>query len=224
MPVESVPDFKTSAVLPPVPGLRFRHFAGRSDYAGMNDAANAAREADGDDFITPLDGFANYYEHLHNCDRDRDLFIVDVDRQVVGYARTEWRDEDECRIHEVTCFLAPEWRRRGIGRAMLEAVEERAVGVAAELDAVPVAFFQTDTQGNPGAVALLEGSGYGRSLFLQDGPAPSGSDPERVDAGGASRSARSETSTSGASSKRPKKRHATTGAGASQRKTTTSSS
>ena len=29
-------DFKTSAELPPIPGLRFRHFAGSSDYAAMN--------------------------------------------------------------------------------------------------------------------------------------------------------------------------------------------
>ena len=160
MAVESPPDFKTKAALPPIRGLRFRHFAGSSDYAGMNDAANAAREANGDHFITPLDGFANYYEHLHNCDKERDLFIVDVDGQVVGYGRTEWRDEDEDRIHEVTCFLAPAWRRQGIGRAMLETLEERAVAVASILDVAPRAFLQTDTMGDAGAVALLEGSGY----------------------------------------------------------------
>jgi mycothiol synthase len=160
MAVDSVPDFKTSAVLPPVPGIRFRHFAGPSDYVGMNDAANAAREANGDHFITPLEGFANFYEHLHNCDKEHDLFIVEVDGQVVGYGRTEWRDEDDGRIHEVTCFLAPLWRRRGIGRAMLEALEERAAAVASNLDVAPVAFLQTDTMGDAGAVALLEESGY----------------------------------------------------------------
>ena len=134
MAVESAPDYQTSAVLPPVAGLRLRHFAGPSDYAGMNDAANAAREANGDHFITPLEGFTNFYEHLHNCDKERDLFIVEVDGKVVGYGRTEWRDEDDGRIHEVTCFLAPAWRRRGIGRAMLATLEERAVAVASDLD------------------------------------------------------------------------------------------
>jgi hypothetical protein len=34
MAVDSAPDFKTSATLPPIPGLRFRHFAGPSDYPG----------------------------------------------------------------------------------------------------------------------------------------------------------------------------------------------
>ena len=83
-------------------------------YTEMNDAANDARTANDDHFITHLEGFANFYENLTNCDRDRDLFIVEVDRRIVGYSRTEWFDDaDGARIHELICFLDPAWRRRG---------------------------------------------------------------------------------------------------------------
>ena len=91
MAVESAPDYLTSAALPPIPGLRFRHFAGPSDYAAMNDVANAAWEANGNHFITDAKGLANFYDHLDNCDLSRDLFIVEVDGSMVGYARTEWQ-------------------------------------------------------------------------------------------------------------------------------------
>ena len=84
MAVDAPPDFATTATLPPIPGLRFRHFAGPSDYPAMNDTANVARQANDVHFITPLDGFANFYEHLEHCDKARDLFIVEVDGSDLG--------------------------------------------------------------------------------------------------------------------------------------------
>jgi GNAT superfamily N-acetyltransferase len=155
-------DFQTTAALPPIPGLRFRHFAGPSDYPGMNDAANDARTANDDHFITPLEGFANFYENLTNCDRDRDLFIVEVDGEIVGYSRTEWYDDaDGTRVHEVICFLRPAWRRRGIGGRMLAAIEQRARQVAVGLPSATRPFFQTEVEDrDPGAAALLRAAGY----------------------------------------------------------------
>jgi GNAT superfamily N-acetyltransferase len=158
----STPDFATTAALPPISGLRFRHFAGPSDYAGMNDAANDARIANGDHFITALEGFANFYEHLVNSDRDRDLLIVDVHGEIVGYARTEWHDDaDGNRIHQLICFLRPAWRRRGIGRAMLSALEARAAAVAVSLDGSMPSLFESNVEeADRGAVVLLEDCGY----------------------------------------------------------------
>ena len=161
--VESALDFATPAALPSIPGLRFRHFAGPSDYPGMNEVANADRQASGVHFITPLEGFAKFYDTFDPafCDKARDLFIVEVDGRIVGYGRTEWYDDPEgVRFHEVICFLHPEWRRRGIGRAMLATIEARAVAVAASNPPVGVAQFQASAEGNAGADVLLEGAGY----------------------------------------------------------------
>jgi mycothiol synthase len=162
MAVESAPDFQTNATLPPIPGLRFRHFAGPTDYPKMNDAANDAREANGVQFITDPDGFANFYAHLDpdQCALDRDLFVVDVDDQMAGYARTQWADEEDARVHYLVCFLRPSFRRRGIGRAMLAALEDRALAVAADHPTDRPIYFTTDTLGDPGADALLTSTGY----------------------------------------------------------------
>jgi mycothiol synthase len=162
MAVDSSPDFATTATLPPVPGLRFRHYAGSADLPLMNDVANEARAANGVHNITTPESFANYYEHFEpdHCDMGRDLFIVDVDGQMAGYARTEWQDEEDARAHYVICFLKPEYRRQGIGTAMLQALEERAIVALGEHPATGDAFFSTDTLGDPGADALLLGTGY----------------------------------------------------------------
>ena len=160
MAVGSASDFTTAATLPPIPGLRFRHWAGPSDYTGMNDVANDARVARGEHFITPLDGFANFYDHLVNCDRDRDLFIVEVDGRIIGYGRTEWYDVAEGRIHDLICFLHPDWRRRGIGRAMLETLEARAMAVLVEQPADGPAFFEGSAHGQQGEEMLLTRAGY----------------------------------------------------------------
>lgn len=159
----AAPDFETTAVLPPVAGLRFRHFAGPSDYPGMNDAANDSRVADEDAFITPLEGFANFYDHLVNSDRDRDIVVVEVNGAIVGYARTEWhvQDGDE-RIHEVICFLRRDWRRRGIGRALLATIEARAAKVSASLEPAERVFLQSSyvLVGDGGHPALMAEAGY----------------------------------------------------------------
>jgi len=163
MAVDSAPDFATQAALPPISGLRFRHFAGVSDYAAMNDVANSSREANGVHFITPLDGFSAFYDsfEVEHCDKARDLFVVEVDGRLVGYARTEWSDEpDGTRLHEVICFLDPAFRRRGIGRAMLDAVEARAVEVLDEHPTTAAAFFQSSASGDDGADTLFTQNGY----------------------------------------------------------------
>jgi mycothiol synthase len=163
MAVESVPDFATTAALPPIPGLRFRHFAGPSDYEGMNDVANAARQAGDSHFITPLEGFSKFYELFDpdHCDKARDLFIVEVDGQIVGYSRTEWYDDPEAgRIHDTICFLHPDWHRRGIGRAMLATIQERALEAAAARPPAGPAFFQASYEGDAGADVLLPSAGY----------------------------------------------------------------
>ena len=157
--------FPTPIAPPDIPGLRFRHWAGPADYPGMNDAANASRMTDGDDFITPVEGFASFYDHLVNCDRARDLVLVEVHGTIVGYGRTLWRDEGvapgELRVHEVFCFLRPEWRRKGIGRAMHAALAARAAEVSAELPAVE----QTEIEvwgavGDGGIEALARSFGF----------------------------------------------------------------
>ncbi len=131
--VESSPDrFETAVRLPSIPGLAFRHLRAPGDYRAMNAVANANRAADGENFATSDRDFANFYEHLSNSDPARDVLIVDVAGSIVGYARCSWyREIRGDRIYEAICFLDPDWRRRGLGRAMLAAIEGRIREIAA---------------------------------------------------------------------------------------------
>jgi ribosomal protein S18 acetylase RimI-like enzyme len=157
----AVTRFATTASLPAIPGLVFRHFAGPADYEAMNDVANRSRLADGDDFLTTVEGMAAFYEHLSNSDRDRDLVLVELDGSLVAYGRGEWGERERERLLHLNCLVVPEIRRRGIGGALLDLLEARMREVNAGLPPASDVVFETETDDTAvGAVALLESRGY----------------------------------------------------------------
>ncbi|MFI5261737.1 MAG: GNAT family N-acetyltransferase [Candidatus Limnocylindrales bacterium] len=155
------PTYRPAVELPPIAGLAFRHLRVPDDYAAMTEIANAARVAAGATFITSVEDMTNFYAHLSNCDVARDVVTVWVDDALIGYGRCAWSDLlTGGRIHELICFLDPAWRRRGIGAAMLRALEARVAEIAAA-DPADSAALQVATDGDdPGQTALFEGAGY----------------------------------------------------------------
>jgi len=149
---------------PPVPGLRFRHFAGPSDFAGMAAANQAVRDANHSLEFVGEEDMARRYAHLVNSDLRDDLLIVEIDGAIVGYARVEWRDAtDGPRYVNTVCLLAPSARRRGIGGAMLAWQEERATTLVATLPADRPSILRAwtwDTE--PGAGLMFESRGWTR--------------------------------------------------------------
>jgi len=153
---------------PPVRGVRFRGYRGPdADLPGMVEAVRQARLADGE--IEPVDlaGMRATYAHLERCDPARDILVVELRDEIVGYARVQWGDaNDGSRYYDGFCFLRPDTRRRGIGRAMLAWTEDRrrviAAGHAAAgegLDRPPLlTTFVHD--GDRGGRVLLESAGY----------------------------------------------------------------
>ena len=180
---------------PPVRGVRLRAYRGLdADLPGMFEACRQARLADGE--IEPLDlaGMRATYAHLERCDPARDILVVELRDEIVGYARVQWGDaNDGSRYYDGFCFLRPDARRRGIGRAMLAWTEDRrrviAAGHAAAgegLDRPPLlTTFVHD--GDRGGRVLLESAGYEpfRRFFsmvrpdlesIPDAPLPEGLD------------------------------------------------
>jgi mycothiol synthase len=152
---------------PGVAGLRFRRFRGAADYPGMVAANQAARDAAGIEEALTVEGMANDYGTLTNCDLDRDVLIVERDGATIGYARVEWRDlTDGTRGFVSICALHPSERRQGIGRAMLGWCEERMAAKAAAIpdrSAVPATMQAFAYGTDAGAIALLERSGWTRT-------------------------------------------------------------
>jgi len=153
---------------PDIPGLRFRGFRGEADYPNILVAINASKGADQVERSDTLEAIANNYTHLTNCDPYQDMIFAEVNEDVVGYGRVEWQLNDEGQwIGFHLAFLHPDFRRMGIGTAMLRYLEQRQRQIADRLQAEGVIttdtprFFETfasDTE--TGREALLQKEGY----------------------------------------------------------------
>lgn len=147
---------------PAIPGLVFRRFRGPEDYPHMLAAINGSKAADGIERSDTLEALTNNYAHLERCDPYRDMVMAEVDGQVIAYNRAFWDQQDDgARIYTVFGFLLPEWRRKGIGTAMLAHGEARVREIAEEHAYDGPRFFQSFlSEGEKGTRALLERAGY----------------------------------------------------------------
>ncbi len=168
--------------LPPVPGLTMRSFAGAVDFAGMAAANLAARTGAQVEEMITADQLANDYANLTNCDLDRDLVVIKLDGEIVGYVRIEWLDQnDGSRSYDRVCILRPELRGRGIGAAMLRWAESRILEIANGHDTDRPRFFGAENwDADAPGERLLRRNGYEpvRTFYdmvrrtLDDIPAP----------------------------------------------------
>ena len=118
---------------PPVPGLTFRRYRGEEDLPAFVDVYEACRQVDGFSWIVTLEELQNAYRHLLNCDPDRDVVVVEQDGEVIGYSQQNWVEELDSIAFRHQQHLQPDWRGRGIRRAMLGHCEARAREVATTL-------------------------------------------------------------------------------------------
>ena len=147
---------------PAVPGLVFRRFRGPADYPGMAAVIQASGDADKLERADTAEDIARAYAHLSDCDPYQDMLFAEVDGQIIGYQRGFWWEEENGpRIYGFVGFLAPAWRRQGIGRAMLRWMEQRLREIAAGHPADRPAFFQAwVSEFEVGLIALLTHEGY----------------------------------------------------------------
>ena len=104
------------------------------DIAGMAALVNARTVRDGHGDYLPAETLAEQYAHLTRCDPVADLVVAELDRTVVGYARTTWDDTDEGdRDHWLVVEADP--LVDGLEVQLLDWCEARATQVAAELPA-----------------------------------------------------------------------------------------
>ncbi len=148
---------------PGISGLSFRHYQGVSDNAQLAAVLSASEVADQSQRRVTADDITQTFQHqLTNCDLNRDLIIAEVDGKVVGYSRGWWEDGISTeRVYSHNGFLAPDWRRKGIGRCMLVWMEQHLREIASTHSPELEKFFQVNvTQFQVGTAALLAHSGY----------------------------------------------------------------
>ena len=153
---------------PDIPGLVFRGFRGESDFQVILDLINASKGPDQLDRSDTLEDIARYYNHLNNCDRYRDLLFAEIDGKPVAYCRVEWNIDGEGNwVGFQIAFSHPDYRRKGIGRAILHYFEDHlrqiadkhlAEGVIKETTPRYFEGFTADTE--IGKEALFKNAGY----------------------------------------------------------------
>jgi len=116
---------------PEIPGLVFRGFRGEADYQVMLDLINASKGPDEIDRTDTLEDVARNYAHLNNSDPYQDMLFVEVDGQPAAYGRVEWNiDWKGNWVGFQLGFSDPDFRRMGIGAAMLRYFEEHLQQIA----------------------------------------------------------------------------------------------
>jgi mycothiol synthase len=147
---------------PAIPGLAFRRFRGKTDYPKMLAVLQGSKDADQIEEVDTLEDLTNSYAHLVNCDPHQDMLFVEVAGDVVGYARVFWQEAlDVGRLYVHEGFLLPQWRGRGIGRAVLHYNERRLSEIAADHPRGKARFLQVEASSAETAkIRLLERKGY----------------------------------------------------------------
>jgi len=149
---------------PAIPGLVFRRFRGPEDYPKMAAVIEASKVEDRIERVATPEEVANTYQHLAHCNPYTDMIFAEINGEVVGYGRTDWYQEEDgekARNYLTIGFLAPEWRRKGIGTAMLHFLQNRLREIAAGHPQDGPRYFQVFVEGHENATrALLEKEGY----------------------------------------------------------------
>jgi GNAT superfamily N-acetyltransferase len=153
---------------PDIPGLIFRGFQGESDYSKMLALINASKVVDQIERSDTLEEVVRNYEHLNNCDPYRDMIFAEVNGEPIAYGRVEWNISDDNEwLGFILAFMHPDWRRKGIGTAMLRYQEDHlrqilkdllSEGVITEDTSRYFENFASDTE--IGKEALLHKEGY----------------------------------------------------------------
>lgn len=147
---------------PAIPGLRFRLLERPGDDVVIADLVNIGSAADRIPHRVQPAQIATWLDHPSRIDPAQDLLIADVDGAPVAYAEAGWeQDNDGGRNYSTWGQVHPDWRRRGLGTALLHWVEERQRAVAAtHPDGIERRLESWAHENEAGRIALLEGNGY----------------------------------------------------------------
>jgi mycothiol synthase len=169
-----------------VPGLVLRPFDLEDDIAEFVDMVVETHLASGVDWLPTVDQFRNDTIHRANFDPALDIVVAEIDGRIVGGAETHLEVRDGIAVHQQEGWVRPAFRRRGIGRALLEHAEQRGRDVAADWPGdEPHAFNAWANDTETDAIGLLEASGYDRVRYgfmmvrslsdpIADAPLPKG--------------------------------------------------
>lgn len=146
--------------------LQVRPFEKDRDLVAVVDLIAEANVADQDDYVPSVEEFRNELDHQSDFDAARDMVVAEIDGDLVGGTQHTIRVRAGSVHHELTCWIRPAHRRRGIGRTLLHWAEGRSRETAAAWTGPePHVYNSWVSEAQPGAIALLESEGYERVRY-----------------------------------------------------------
>jgi mycothiol synthase len=152
------------------PGLTLRPYAGEADIPVIVDIINRELEADKVPFrATVSDMGPRYSNPSAKFEPARDVTIAELDGKVVGYGERSWVDTtlDNFREYRNDGAVLPEWRRHGIGTALLTENVRRNRELAAAHDTDRPRILGSWTSDRmAGAIALVRSFGFEQARYF----------------------------------------------------------
>jgi mycothiol synthase len=157
---------------PTIHGLRFRHYRGEADHPHMAAVYNTCERADELESFNTVEDIAMDCEPRAEHDPSRDMLIVEVEGEpnagMIGYSYVLFMEEESGNlIYHSSGYVLPEWRRKGIGRAMLHHNQAVMREIAANHSQEQPRLFEAFAAATqPGAAALLLSEGYEPCVYF----------------------------------------------------------
>ncbi len=149
---------------PPIPGLDFRRLRLPEDLPAIADLFNTCNAFDDVEDRNNVDRLEQWYATASGWDPAVDCFVAEVEGSVIGYGKVQWsQDTDGGRNYSTHGSIHPDWRRRGLGRAMYHANVHRLREIAAGQDLPSTVERRLEAwvmESQVGAIALLESEGF----------------------------------------------------------------
>jgi mycothiol synthase len=144
--------------------LKIRPYGGEEDVPVIVGILNAEMEADGVPNRESVDDYLSFVRNPNqNFDASRDLAIAEVDGEPIGFTEQSWVDTSDgvYREYRLHGGVRPDWRRRGIGTALLRDNERRARLLSATHETqLDRCLGSWSNERQAASTALLQANGY----------------------------------------------------------------
>ncbi|MEA2026498.1 MAG: GNAT family N-acetyltransferase [Chloroflexota bacterium] len=158
------PIYLDLAGAPALRDLRFRFYIGEDDLPAMVDVAQAAYEANRETEHISLEMLRGDFRNPSHITPQKGVVLACVDDCPVAFSTIEYSDTTEGDRHYRSFgYVHPDWRRHGIGGAMLAFNESRLRDIAARQQHPGERVLMTWlSDADQGGLALVEDRGYQR--------------------------------------------------------------
>jgi mycothiol synthase len=147
---------------PDIPDLRFRYYGGEDDIPAMAEVANAFNEANGEKERWSVDMMRAEFRSPTHLPPEEGMLLGFVGDRLAVYASIEYSDTSDGERHYRSLGnLHPDFRRRGLGRALMAFSEDRLRDLAAgDAYSGPCKLITWLDDPNTGGIELARQRGY----------------------------------------------------------------